>query len=243
MYSRDAVYYDLLNQDLQTNDLPFYAAVVPRSATRICEAACGTGRILLSLAAPGRSLTGMDLSADMLAIARRKSEERGIMVRWAQADMRHLPSMGPADIIICGYNSLQHLCGEEDVALFLQGARSNLAPDGMLILDVFNPDPRFLFPQGNRRALAAFTSDDGAAVEVEEETLYHPDTLINDITYHYRIHGCPAFSEEYRMRQYAPDVLDRLIGDAGLRIECKFGDYDRSPFTPASPKQIYLLRR
>ena len=38
------------------------------------ELGCGTGRIALALAQAGLSVTGVDVSAGMLALARRKSE-------------------------------------------------------------------------------------------------------------------------------------------------------------------------
>lgn len=241
MYSRDAVFYDQLNQHLQTADIPLYASEVPAQAKRVCEVACGTGRILLTLDAPGRELIGIDLSEDMLRIARQKSADRGIAARWLKADMRELPDMEPMDVVICGYNSMQHLCSEDDALAFLRGARRCLAPGGIMILDVFNPDPQFLFPDGNLREIASFSAPYGAAVRVEEQTLYHPETLINDIVYRYYIDGSYSFSESYRMRQYAPDALDRLIERAGLRILRKYGDYDRGEFTAASPKQIFVL--
>lgn len=242
MYTKDAIYYDKLNRELQTEDLPFYAAVIPPEAKRVCEVACGTGRILFSLAAAGRSLCGVDLSEQMLEIAGQKAVAAGLEVELLLGDMRRLPDFGTADVVICGYNALQHLCRDGEAAAFLRAAGAQLAAGGMIILDVFNPDQRFLHPEGFERVLTSFTKN-GELVEVTERTLYRPESRINEITYLYTVNGSFAFAEEYAMRQYPPEELDALILSSDLRILEKYGDYDRSPFAPSSPKQIYLLGR
>lgn len=243
MYSRDAVYYDALNKSLQTEDLPFYASMIPDGAVHICEAACGTGRIILSLYQEGRTLSGFDASENMLQIAEKKSRTLGIPVCWRHADMPRLPELEPVDLMICGYNSLQHLKEEAEVLQYLQNSRDCMSAKGLFIIDVFNPDERFLFPQGNRRLLAVFVDGEGNSVRVEEETMYEPDTGINHITYHYYMEGQYIFSEKYFMKQYLPDVLDGLIMKSGLKIQNKFGDYQKTPFAEDSPKQIYILSR
>jgi len=53
----------------------------------ILEIACGTGRVASRLAQAGARMTGIDLSASMLDVAR--AESLGILnLRWLQADMR-----------------------------------------------------------------------------------------------------------------------------------------------------------
>lgn len=242
MYSRDAKYYDELNRDIQTEDISFYASTIPDDASSICEVACGTGRILLTLAKEGRRLSGIDASEEMLDIARRKSEDSGIDVDWVLGDMRCLPEMEPVDVMICGYNSMQHLLGESEVLAFFRKARERLADDGIFILDVFNPCDDFLFTGGSRCHVTAFADGDDE-VSVVEKTLYHPDTEINDIVYLYYINGEYSFSEGYHMRQYSPEVLDALVEESGLRVISKFGGYDKSGFSEESYKQIFVLGR
>lgn len=243
MYSRDAIYYDALNQFLQSEDIAFYRQVIPTEAKHLCEVACGTGRILLSLKKAGRKLTGIDLSEDMLRIARQKSAMQGVAADWILADMCCLPDMDPVDVMICGYNSMQHICEPEKAQVFLQSAKAQLAPGGILIIDVFNPNPMFLFPEGNRRELARFRTAENTEVCVVEETRYYPDMLINEIVYHYALDGNYTFSETYTMKQYEPEVLDALIAHAGLRIMRKIGSYDGEGFIPSAPKQIYILEK
>src|SRR5246500_5094593 len=50
------------------------------------DAGCGTGFLSLELAARGHRVTGVDFAPAMLAEARRKAAERGIEIRFEEAD-------------------------------------------------------------------------------------------------------------------------------------------------------------
>src|SRR5574341_572989 len=73
-----------------SGELDFYralAAEVKSGGGSVLEVACGTGRIALRLAQEGTRIVGLDLSPQMLEVARQKSTELQ-NVRWVQADMR-----------------------------------------------------------------------------------------------------------------------------------------------------------
>jgi len=55
------------------------------------DAGCGTGFLAIELAARGHRVTGIDFAPAMLALARRKSAERGLPIRLEEADAEHLP--------------------------------------------------------------------------------------------------------------------------------------------------------
>src|SRR5262245_49713909 len=62
---------------------------------------CGTGFLAFELAARGQRVTGIDFAPAMLAEARRKAAERGVAIRFEEADAEHLPfSPGSFDLAI-----------------------------------------------------------------------------------------------------------------------------------------------
>lgn len=67
----------------------------------ILDVGCGTGRHSLELAHRGFQVTGLDISAGMLAEARRKAEAEGLSIRWIQADARTFHLAAPVDAAIC----------------------------------------------------------------------------------------------------------------------------------------------
>src|SRR6056297_3507142 len=62
----------------------------PLANTRILDAGCGTGNFSLKIHRYGCSVTGIDLSADMLAIARRKALQAKSDITFSEMDLSHL---------------------------------------------------------------------------------------------------------------------------------------------------------
>lgn len=100
---------------------------------RALDIACGTGRSFGPLLEAGFSVTGVDLSGEMLA---RAAESFGDEVRLERADMRELPRLGRFDLALCLDDALNHLDDPADVRAALAGAAANLEPGGLLLFDV-----------------------------------------------------------------------------------------------------------
>jgi ubiquinone/menaquinone biosynthesis C-methylase UbiE len=72
---------------------------------RVLDLACGTGKSFMPLVERGFSVTGCDLSKEMLAEARRKAPD----VHLIHADIRALGTIGSFDLITCFDDSLNYL--------------------------------------------------------------------------------------------------------------------------------------
>ena len=67
------------------------AALAIEPGMRVLDVACGTGGVALRAARTGADVTGIDISADQLAKARRAGEEEGLTVRFDEGDCQELP--------------------------------------------------------------------------------------------------------------------------------------------------------
>ncbi|HEX5475573.1 MAG TPA: class I SAM-dependent methyltransferase [Vicinamibacterales bacterium] len=65
--------------------------LAPLAGTRVLDVGTGTGRGALVLARAGARVTGVDASAEMLAVARRRAEQSGTPVEFQQGDAHRLP--------------------------------------------------------------------------------------------------------------------------------------------------------
>ncbi len=76
--------------------------VVPsRHALDALDVGCGTGFLTFELAARGDRVTGVDFAPAMIAQARRKAAERGVVVTFEKADAERLPfAPGSFDLVI-----------------------------------------------------------------------------------------------------------------------------------------------
>jgi ubiquinone/menaquinone biosynthesis C-methylase UbiE len=63
----------------------------PVEGKRFLDAGCGDGTYSIAAAERGAMVTGVDLSDDMLAVARERSAARGVTVDWRQGDVMALP--------------------------------------------------------------------------------------------------------------------------------------------------------
>ncbi|MDP4107719.1 MAG: class I SAM-dependent methyltransferase, partial [Bacillota bacterium] len=73
------------------------------------DLACGTGELSVRFAKQGFKVTGVDLSTDMLAVAKAKAESQGVMIPLFEQDMAELEGLGSFDIIGIFCDSLNYL--------------------------------------------------------------------------------------------------------------------------------------
>ncbi|HJW33485.1 MAG TPA: methyltransferase domain-containing protein [Holophagaceae bacterium] len=78
----------------------------PRPGERVLDLACGTGNTALAARARGAEVTGLDLTPELLEVARRRAREAGWNdIRWIEGDAETLPfPEGSFDVLLssCG---------------------------------------------------------------------------------------------------------------------------------------------
>jgi len=138
-YDRIAPIYD---EDMGVNnpgwDIAFYVGRARAARGWVLELGCGTGRITLPLAQAGCRVAGLDLSLPMLRELRRK--DAGFLCFCA--DMRGFSLRARFSLIICPFSAFTYLVEDADQSAMLAAVREHLEPDGIFILDVFEPDAR-----------------------------------------------------------------------------------------------------
>lgn len=102
--------------------------------SRVCEVACGTGEIALRFASLGHEVSGVDISPDMIRVAKEKC--RGSGVRLAVQAMEHLALEAPVDLIVCCYDALNRLPTRAVLEGTLARFRAALSPGGHVVCDL-----------------------------------------------------------------------------------------------------------
>ncbi len=101
---------------------------------RVLEVACGTGSHSKILVERGYEVTGVDISDDMLRIARSKVKGRAKFLR---GDMRDLDAVveGKYDAAICLFSSISYNLTMPDLRRTIQGLYDHLGKPGVVVFD------------------------------------------------------------------------------------------------------------
>ena len=223
---------------------------------RVVDVACGTGIVARRAAArvgPGGAVTGTDVNAEMVAVAR--EADPGGAVRWERADAAALPvADGAADVVLCQHG-VQYL---PDRPAALAEARRVLRPGGRLAIAVWRSVER----QPGFAALArALERGAGPAAGDIMRTPFggpHPDALRPLLAgagfagAHTRI-GVIAVrfpsARDFLVRQVAASPLAAVVADlAADRVAALEEQVDRAlaPFADDDgvtfPMETWLLR-
>ena len=232
-------------------DLSFYEQFAARCGSPILELGCGTGRVLLPLAREGYRITGIDASAEMLERARAKiaAEELGERVTLAQQEMAELDLGERFNMAFAALNSFAHLHTTEEQLQALARMRRHLNPDGLLILDMFNPDMGRLLDARGQVALARVIPEPDTGHRLmrfysEEvdlgQQLIHTTYIVDEIDVEGNIKRTLfPFTLRYVFRY----EMELLLRHAGLEVEEIYGSYELDEFSGDSEKLIAVARR
>jgi len=224
--------YDLLARH-GGPDEAFYLALA-RSAGRVLDIGCGTGGMLHRLRDSGHRgrLVGLDPAPGMLARARRRED-----VEWVQG---YLPAAGfgaEFDLAYATGHVFQTLLDDAAVGEFLAAARSALAPGGHLAFETRNPHAG-AWTQWTADHVADIVDASGRRVRVWRE-LESADGELVTFVQQFAVEGLPDPLVSRSTLRFTPaEHLDHLLDRAGFRVDERYGDWDRSPFTHHSPEIV-----
>lgn len=143
MYTAFASVYDRLMADV---DYPkwayfYHLMLIQRGVGQgnVCECACGTGSITMELQKLGYTMTGIDLSTDMLFEAGKKARKAAMGIPFIRQDMRMLNLHRPMEAVLATNDGLNYLKTTEDVKQFFDAAGRALKPGGVLAMDLSTP--------------------------------------------------------------------------------------------------------
>ena len=245
-HARYTALYDLELGDFR-DDLPFYRRHLPPRPCAILELGCGTGRVSRALAADGHRLTGIDLSFPMLAVAGLGATAPA--PHYACMDMTALAFRTTFAAIIAPYNTLNLLTSPDSLRDCLTQVRHLLAEDGVLLLQLYIPDPALSALAGKKRfQFRIFDYPDGSKVIKEILKSMTPDSSLVEIIERYRLRFRKEQPNEdweytYQILGYGFEQWREIFADQGFLLEAAYGDYDLAPFVPNEHTTLLLAAR
>ena len=144
IYDLLAPFYDKFNGDINYSEwADFIEKIIAEhykcgNPELVLDLGCGTGSMTLELAKRGYDMTGIDYSAEMLDIARKRASDAGLSDKmlWLMQDMRSFELYGTVDVAVCCLDGINHLAERGDLDKTLKLVHNYLIPDGLFIFDV-----------------------------------------------------------------------------------------------------------
>ena len=143
-YGALAESYDRLTNDVDyARVVAFYMEILDREGLypkTAVDLACGTGSVSVLLAKHGLSVTGVDLSEDMLSVASAKTAEMDNAPLFVCQDLAQLQLPRGVDLAVCALDSLDYITDPEDCKRAIHRVYKVLNPGGCFIFDVNTPE-------------------------------------------------------------------------------------------------------
>jgi len=203
----------------------------------ILDLGCGTGNHAIPLAKRGYEVTGVDISPDMLRIAKEKISNFkpstfNFQPIFLQGDIRSLDLAKTFDAVLMMFAVLGYQVTNEDVLAALTSVRRHLRPGGLFICDVWW-GPAVLTIRPSER-VKVIPTEEGKIIRATSGKL---DTFRHTCEVHYhvwQINGKQIISESeerHTMRYFFPQELAYFLSEAKLQLLAlrAFEDLEKDP--------------
>lgn len=244
MYSEFAYFYDTLMANVDYKKRTDYICslfkVFDQMPTLMLDLACGTGEFSNIFAQKGVSVIGVDISYDMLSIAREKSAQQGNDILYLCQDAAELDLYGTVDGAICCLDSLNHITDYDAFCKAIARVSLFLEKDRLFIFDLNTP-------YKHREVLGNNTfvidTDDIYCVWQNEYTdtnnmvEINLDFFIPDGDVYYRT------NESFCERAYTDDEIKNALGKAGLKIEAVYEELTQNNPIDTTERIVYVTRK
>ena len=143
-YHALAASYDRLTNDVDYEaTVEFYMQILEREGLKprtVLDLACGTGSVTKILAEKGFSVTGVDMSEEMLTEAFQKVLDIPNPPRFICQKLQELYVPRGVDLAVCALDSLDYITNPDDCAEAIRRTYKALNPGGIFIFDVNTPE-------------------------------------------------------------------------------------------------------
>jgi|HubBroStandDraft_1064217.scaffolds.fasta_scaffold70634_2 SAM-dependent methyltransferase len=252
-------FYDVFNKDADRDgvvrgDIDFYLECAREFGGPVLELATGTGRVLWPIAVAGFEISGIDVSEEMLAVARAKGARESPATRdrvsIRHADMTSFDLDQSFRLALVPFRAFQHLTLPGQQREALRCVNRSLVPGGHLVIDLFDPrldccTPGAPSPNPERRLQDTNTGHTLVRRVVERIN----DPIRQTVSERYRIeefdaNGRNVASEEtsWSLKWSTRQEMRYLFELTGFDVVAEYSDFFRSP--PAyGAEQLWVVKK
>lgn len=244
-------YYDIFYGSRNIKlDVSFITSVIKKfmkkPARKILDVGCGTGDHAIELAKRGYYVVGIDISKEMIKLAKKKSKREKVKDRiyLVKVDVRRLNLGTKFDVVIALYGVINYLVKTIDLIKMLKNVRNHLEEYGLFIFDfwhlpgqirIFKPVSVWKLEKGNElfvKLELMSLNPIKKKVRVSYELQYLKDGIVKDVTY-----------EEHTLRLFTIPEISRYLIKCGFEPLAFYevGGKRRYTFNPPNENSAEVL--
>jgi len=222
-YSKMARYYDAVYSSIvdYLSNVQFLEKIFAKHSSRrpksILDIACGTGNYTFVFADRGYDTIGMDLSDEMLHVAREKASGRS-NPRFLKMDMRKIELDSKYDVATALFGGFGYLLGEEEVGLFLASVAKHINNGGLLVFEFWQNSAVLPGATGLSGQKSWDRADDGDRLIIRLNlSKYDSQSNILDVKFDFYVMDTKSrmlldsFSETHLVRTYSISQMRDLL--------------------------------
>lgn len=236
------VYDDLMDEELYDQWVLFTKKNLVEHHQNVLDLACGAGHLAIKMQQEGLKVTGLDLSAQMLEIAEKRSKEAGTVIPFVQGDMTDLTALEQFDAVTCYCDSICYLPDEESVQTAFNQVYQHLTEDGVFLFDVhsvYQIDevfPGYTFNDQTEEVSFLWKSFIGE----------YPHSIEHDLTffvYQDEIDLYERFDETHKERTYQLQTYIDMLKKAGFASIEVSAEYGEEEITEESTRWFFVCHK
>ena len=209
----------------------------PPEGGRLLDLCCGHGRHTVPLAQRGYSMTGLDLSAYHLRLAKAAARKADVEVEWLHRDMRDIPRRRKFDGVLNVFTAFGYFEEQAEDQKVLDGIARALKPGGRFFIDTMNHDS----------LMSRFTESDWSELPDGslrlERRAYDIHTGRSNVDWIFISKDGKRRQQTHSVRLYTYTELEAMLSRAGLTVRDTWGDYNGRDFSMRSPRMVVLAEK
>ncbi|MCL6638377.1 MAG: class I SAM-dependent methyltransferase [Firmicutes bacterium] len=205
----------------------------------VLDLACGTGNTVLPVARRGYRACGVDLSPEMIELARAKAAAEGLNVEFWVEDMRHFTPPIPVDLVTCFHDGLNYLTAYSDLVETFRCVRRSLNRGGLFVFDL--NAVRWL--NGAKPGATVVEVDDFTIIY---ESAYHREADLWEIHLTCFVREGELyrkFTEVHREKAYRIEEVVSGLSEAGLTLLGCYDPFTLDPPSEQSKRHFFVARK
>ncbi|MGT2743249.1 class I SAM-dependent DNA methyltransferase [Streptococcus plurextorum] len=241
-YQKFASVYDAIMDDsLYDQWTDFSLRHFPKDKKTLLELACGTGIQSIRFAQAGFKVTGLDLSADMLTIAKKRAVSANQKIDFVEGNMLDLSHVGKFDLVTCYSDSICYMQDEAEVGDVFREVFNVLEDGGVFIFDVHSTyQTDQIFP-----GYSYHENADDFAMVWDTYADEAPHSVVHELTFFIKDEDgrFTRFDEIHEERTYEILTYDILLEQAGFKSFKVYADFEDKEPGGTSARLFFVVQK